>query len=76
MLVALAAVVVGVYFNFYVCSVGEKALISVDLSKHMITHMNCELTSDIEEVEKLNLDQNSISKLENLAHLKHLQQVI
>ena len=47
----------------------------LDLSKHMITHMNRELTSDAAEAEVINLDQNSISKLENISHLRNLQQV-
>lgn len=55
--------------------ISGQQLISVDLSKHMITHMNRELTAKIDDAERLNLDQNSISKIENLSHLVKLQQV-
>ncbi|XP_067951181.1 internalin A-like [Watersipora subatra] len=48
---------------------------SLDLSKHKITHMNYELTAATRGVESLNLDHNSISKLENIAHLTSLQQL-
>lgn len=53
----------------------EQRLKSLDLSKHMITHMNRELTLEADDVEVINLDQNSISKLENISHLHNLQQV-
>ena len=49
---------------------------SLDLSKHKITHINKELTAAISDVEYVNLDQNSISKLENISHLTNLQQVV
>ncbi|KAF6024092.1 CEP97 [Bugula neritina] len=47
----------------------------LDLSKRMVTHMNKELTYCTEEVRQLLLDQNSISKLENLSHLHNLVQL-
>ena len=66
----------GPYIDQMVLSVSEHGRLKVlDLSKHMITHMNRELTSDAAEAEVINLDQNSISKLENISHLRNLQQV-
>ena len=66
----------GPYIDQMVLLVSEHGRLKVlDLSKHMITHMNRELTSDATEAEVINLDQNSISKLENISHLKNLQQV-
>ena len=66
----------GPYIDQMVLLVSEHSRLKVlDLSKHMITHMNRELTSDAAEAEVINLDQNSISKLENISHLRNLQQV-